>query len=44
MENWGIEKSNHIAGKLYILPRSVCYLLYVCPEVTEIFGQKIEIY
>ena len=36
MENWAIEKSDHISWKLYILLRYVCYLRWIRPEVTEI--------
>ena len=41
MKNWGIEKSDHINWKLHILPRSPCYLQYICPEVTEILDNKV---
>ena len=41
MEKWVIEKSGHITWKLYILPRSVCYLLEICPEVTEILDNEV---
>ena len=41
MENWGIEKSDHIAWKLYMLPMSVCYLQLICWEVTEILDNKV---
>ena len=41
MENWVIEKFDHITWKLYILPRSVCYLWEICPEVTEILDNKV---
>ena len=41
MENWGIEKSDHTTWKVYILPRSVCYLRYTCPGVTGILDNEI---
>ena len=41
MENSGIEKSDHITQKLYILPRSFCYLQQIRPEVTEILDNEV---
>ena len=41
MENWGIEKSDHITWKLYILLRSVSYLWQIRPEVTEILDNEV---
>ena len=47
MGNWGIQKSDHITWKLYILPTSV--IRHKCIELTEISDNeitspKIEIY
>ena len=41
MENWGIEKSDHITWNLYMLPRSACYSQYVLPKVTEILDNEV---
>ena len=41
MENWGIEKSDHITWKLNILPRSVCYSWEIRLEVTEILDNEV---
>ena len=41
MENCGIEKSDHITWKLYILPRSVYYSRWIRPEVTDILDNEV---
>ena len=41
MENRGIEKSDYVTWKLYILSKSVCYLQQICPEVTEILDNEV---
>ena len=41
MENWGIEKSDHTAWKMYILPTSICYSQWIRPEVTEILANAV---
>ena len=41
MENCGIEKSDHIISKLYILPRSVCYSRWIHDDVTDILENKV---
>ena len=41
MKNCGIEKSDHITWKLYILLRSVCYSPQIRPEVAEILDNEV---
>ena len=46
MEKRGLEKSDHTNWKLlyiyiYILPRSVCYLQKIHPQVTEILDNEL---
>ena len=41
MKNCGIEKSDHITWKLYILPRSFCYSQLIHFEVTEILDNEV---